>query len=364
MKRWRLLWFDFVAFLTCLRSYFGKRARLLFSRFEITKSAFAQKLYQGRGRLSRPFSHFGFATLVALGIVLAPVLAQNFPGIGADLFGGENFVVVLSATDGLAELTTNISEKPRAEIMEYSVQSGDTISGIAQKFGVSLDTIRWANNLASIQSIKPGQILKILPVSGIAHQVKRGDTVYSLAKHYSTEAQGIADFPFNSFANDETFELAVGQILIIPDGVMPKVAPWAPGAYIAQKTPDAGTVTATGQFVWPASGALAQLYRWYHKGIDIANKLAPETLAADAGRVVMAGWPDNVGYGNRVLIDHGNGLQTLYGHLAKIFVSAGQTVNRGDKIGQMGTTGRSTGIHLHFEIRKNGAALDPLSFLK
>ncbi len=109
---------------------------------------------------------------------------------------------------------------------------------------------------------------------------------------------------------------------------------------------------------------MSQLFSWYHKGIDISNKSAPPILAADSGKVVVAGWPDNIGYGNRVLIDHGNGFATLYGHLAKIYVAAGQTVNRGDQIGQMGSTGRSTGTHLHFEIRKGEAAIDPLGYLK
>jgi len=142
------------------------------------------------------------------------------------------------------------------------------------------------------------------------------------------------------------------------------VVPWSAGAYIARKTPDAGTISAIGQFIWPASGKLSQLYRWYHKGLDISNKSAPPILAADAGKVVLAGWPDSIGYGNRVIIDHGNGFQTLYAHLSRIYVVAGQTVNRGDQVGQMGSTGRSTGVHLHIEIRKNGVALDPLGYLK
>ena len=365
-KKWRLFAADFRLFLSVLKNYSGKRLKAAFSHFEVKKSAFAQKLYEGRGRLSRPFSHLGFVTLVAMGIVLAPLLAQSFPGISQGILGEENSLV-LSAADGpngFLETATAISEKPRAEVIDYIVQPGDTLSGIAQKFDISLDTLRWANDLKSLNSLKPGQTLKILPLTGVAHKVKRGETVYSIAKYYSTDPQGIVDFPFNSFTNDETFELAMGQTLIVPEGVMPKEVPWAPGAYIARKTPDAGVVSATGQFIWPASGVLAQVFRWYHKGMDIANKLAPEILAADSGKVVIAGWPDNVGYGNRVLIDHGNGFQTLYGHMARIFVGAGQTVKRGDKLGVMGSTGRSTGVHLHFEVRKNGAALDPLSFLK
>lgn len=363
---------EFREFLVAWRNYLEVRGRQAFHRFEARKSWFAEKLYQRRGRLARPFSHFGMASLVALGIVLAPVLAQSFPGIaqseeeargGAVLPAGGQ--AVLSAFDiGKLDTATIISEKPRAEIIEYEVKLGDTISGIASKFGISIDTIRWANDLKSIEAIKPGQKLKILPVTGLAHKVKRGETIHSIAKHYLTEPQGVVDFPFNSFTNDETFELAVGQVLIVPDGVIPKVQPWAPGAYIAQKTPDAGTVSPTGKFIWPTSGTLSQLFRWYHRGIDISNKAAPPILAADSGKVVIAGWPDGIGYGNRVLIDHGNGSSTLYAHLSKIYVTAGQTVKRGDQIGQMGSTGRSSGVHLHFEIRQNGVAVDPVGYLK
>ena len=105
-------------------------------------------------------------------------------------------------------------------------------------------------------------------------------------------------------------------------------------------------------------------FYWYHKGIDIANKAAPDVLAADSGKVVIAGWPDGYGYGNRVLIDHGNGYRTLYAHLSRIYVIPGQTVTRGSAIGKMGSTGRSTGVHLHFEVIKGGSYLSPLSMLK
>lgn len=303
------------------------------------------------------------AVLVGLGMTLAPLIAssgfsqsawQETPPPSA----------VLSAATINEETSTIISEKTRAEIINYTIQSGDTVSSIAQKFGISIDTIRWANDLKSISAIKPGQTLKILPVTGVAHKVAKGETIYSIAKYYSSDTEAIVDFPFNTFVNDETFALAVGQLLIVPDGVKPKETPWAAGAYIARKTPDAGVVSATGIFVWPASGLISQGFRWYHQAIDIANRAAPPILAADSGKVVVAGWPDGQGYGNRVIIDHGNGFKTLYAHLAKIYVVPGQTVKRGDQIGQMGSTGRSTGTHLDFRIYKNGATVDPLSYLK
>ena len=345
-------------FLISFFLYIRKRFYQLFSHFENFKCSLAGLLYKQRGRWARPFEHFSYAGLVILAVLLAPVIAQSYSdrthGLGS-------IPLVLGVT---TEAATSISEKPRGEIITYRVQPGDTVSNIAQKFGISTDTIRWANNLESIKSIKAGQELKILPLNGIAHKVQRGETVWSVAKKYSVGSQGIVDFPFNTFVNDENFTLAVGQILIVPDGVMLDVKPWQPSVYIAQETPDAGTVTAVGSFVWPTGGRITQGYHWYHKAIDIANKSAPGILAADSGKVVSAGWPNGWGYGNHLIIDHGNGFQTLYAHLSKIYVKVGQTVNSGDSIGQMGSTGRSTGIHLHFEVIKNGVKVNPLNYLK
>lgn len=333
-----------------------------FKHFEKGKSAVAGKLYEGRGKFVRPFLHSGMGGLAVLGILLAPIIGNSLSNRSFAQIPSPS-AVLSSATEADQETSTFISDKPRAEIIEYKVGAGDTISGIAQKFGVSVDTIRWANSLETNSAIKPGQTIKVPPVTGVIHQVKKGDTVYSIAKNYQTDAQGIVDYPFNTFTNDETFALAVGQILIIPDGVVPQPQ-ITPRQYLAQKTPNAGTVVASGIFVWPTSGVISQQFRWYHRAIDIANKAGTSILAADAGTVIVAGWPDNVGYGNRVMIDHGNGFVTLYGHLASISVAAGQTVKRGDAIGTIGSTGRSTGPHLHFEIRASDKTQDPLTYLK
>jgi len=353
-----------------------------FSRFENVKSLAVVKMYQQRGKYAQLFVHGGVAMVMSLGVALGPSLvieeaeAQNMisNGVGgAVVIGGdqrevESKILGTMTDSAYVQPLTEVSDKPRAEELEYSVQSGDTLSTIGEKFGVSLDTLRWSNpkKIKSVKTtIKEGEILIIPPVTGVMHKVKSGETVYSIAKKYDISAQGIVDFPFNEFTNDETFALAVGQILVVPDGVVPDVQPWSPTSGLARVlTPDAGVVSATGSWIWPASGRITQRYLAWHKGIDIANKSGGAILAADSGRVVVAGWVDNVGYGNRVMVDHGNGYQTLYAHMSKISVRVGQSVKRGDVLGTMGSTGRSTGTHLHFEIRTSRGNINPFSVLK
>jgi len=352
---------DLWQFLCCWGRYFRYRGRQLFLLFEQSKSNLATRLYQQRGRWARPFIHSGMAFLVVTGVTLGPTLIEekfSNPWIEES----PAYSIFSPARAEETETSTLVTIKPRAEIIEYQVQSGDTISTIAEKFGVSVDTIRWENDLKSVKDIKPGQILRILPVSGIRHKVKPGDTIYSIAKKYQADPQAIVDWPYNSFANDETFALAVGQDLIIPDGVKPKETPTAPRPTYYAQVPGAGA--GTGQFVWPTSGRISQGFAWYHKAIDIANKDAPDILAADGGTVVIAGWVAPTAYGNHVVIDHGNGFATLYAHMSQIYVGVGQKVAKGQTIGKMGSTGRSTGTHLHFEIRQNGVAQNPLNFLK
>lgn len=355
---------DIWQFLCCLGSYFRKKAVKSFHSFENSKSKLAVVLYRQRGRYGRPFIHSGMMLLIVIGVTLGPVLIkENFPGLSDSSWQQIEPPIVLSATKGEVETSTLESIKPRSETVEYTVKTGDTVSSIAEKFGVSIDTVRWENNLKSIKDIRPGNELKILPVTGVAHKIQHGETIYSVARKYQVDPQVIVNWPYNSFANDETFALAVGQQLIIPDGIMPKEKPTVPRPYYAQ-VPAAGTIAGTGQFVWPAGGRITQRFVWYHPGIDIANNGAPGILAADSGTVVTVGWPSPWSYGNRVVIDHGNGFVTLYAHLSAIYVSSGQGVSRGQAIGRMGSSGRSSGIHLHFEIRLNGGKISPLSYLK
>jgi len=227
-----------------------------------------------------------------------------------------------------------------------------------EKFGVSTDSIKWQNNLTS-DTIVIGAPLKIPPVTGIVHKVKQGETVYSIAKKYQTDAQKIVNFPFNDFIDLDTFALAVGQNVMVPDGVPPEEKPVLiapPIQYFAGE--------GTGQFSWPTSGAITQYPVWYHMAVDIANRDAPNIIAADTGTVVLVE-KQKYGYGWHVIVDHNNGYQTLYAHMQRINVDLGQKVTKGATvIGRMGSTGRSTGTHLHFEIRFKGRALNPLAILK
>lgn len=366
---------EFKEFAGVLAHYLSRRLSHWFNAFELVKGLAVDRMYRQRGKYAGVFIHLGVVFLGFFGLTLGPSLVAGANDdqaklgsafhFGSGMGGSADLGQVLGESNSTSPVTVE-SDKPRAEVVEYTVQQGDTLSTIAEKFGVNVDSIRWLNdNITSINSIKPGSTLKIPPVSGIVHTVKSGETIYSIAKKYEADAQSIVDFPFNTFTNDETFALAIGQKVIVPDGVMPREAQWSPSAAVARRlTPDAGAVSATGSWIWPAAGTITQPWRPWHHAIDIANSAGGNILAADAGRVVVAGWPDNWGYGNRIVIDHGNGYQTLYAHLSRFAVVVNQTIKRGDVIGQMGSTGRSTGTHLHFEIRLNGRGLNPLEFLK
>lgn len=360
-KKSKQLLADFKRFCMELLVFVYSFVHFRFSQAEQVKNIFAKNLYRQRGKLARRLMHSGMAGITAFGAMIAPIIVDELPD-ATDPWSLPIAPSVLSAST--YNPSTDFSDEGvRDKIIKYTVAEGDTVSTIAEKFNISTDTIRWQNDLPSKDSIKVGQELEILPITGVSHKVVKGDTVYSIAKKYDVDPQEIVNFPFNTFMNDETFELAIGQQVIVPNGIRKSEVLWSPVARVKQTTPDAGTVVASGQFVWPTSGTITQNFAWYHKGLDIANRAAPTVLAADSGTVITSGWT-NVGYGYHVIIDHGNGYRTLYAHMQKLYVVVGQTVARGNAIGQMGSTGRSTGTHLHFEVSKNGVHLNPLSVLR
>jgi murein DD-endopeptidase MepM/ murein hydrolase activator NlpD len=338
--------------------YSHKRIIIAAVYFEKGKDILVDLLLVKRGRYSKHFLNISFIFLVAGAIVGGPAIAEYYPTVRRNSFISDDYSTVLSSlSEDDLTTTTVVSDKPRFEIIDYEVVKGDTLASIADKFGISVDTIKWANSLKT-EKLIPGQMLRIPPVTGIVHKVTPGDTIYSLAKKYKSDAQKIVNFPANDFADLETFALNIGQILFIPDGVMPEAAP----VYIAQKVPQI-IPGAGGKYMWPATGLITQYPVSYHNALDIANNTAPPIAAGDAGTVAYAGCI-RYGYGCHVIINHPDGYQTLYAHLSQYNIEAGDKVVRGQVIGKMGSTGRSSGIHVHFEVRKNGVLLNPLSFLK
>ncbi len=233
-----------------------------------------------------------------------------------------------------------------SQISVYIVSEGDTLSGIAEMFNVSVNTIAWANNIKG-RIIRPGQELVILPVTGIQHTVEKGETLASIAKKYSGDAAEIAHF--NELAAEVA--LAVGTTITIPDG---EIAPPAK-ALGGGTSPARGGTSISGYYGWPLDGGVITQGIHGYNAVDIGARTGTNVVASAAGTVIIAvegGW--NGGYGSYVVIQHDNGTQTLYSHESRVLVSRGDRVSRGDVIGKVGSTGKSPGPHVHFEVR--GAA--------
>ncbi len=247
---------------------------------------------------------------------------------------------------------------PVDQVSVYVVRAGDTISQIADMFEVTPNTIIWANDLKKGQKLTAGQVLVILPVSGVKHTVAKGQTLKSLAKTYKVEVDDIASF--NGLSDDA--RLAVGDELIIPDGVLSTSAPATPskssaGSSSGSVGPYLGTgpmvSNPDGYFINPVPGLTRRsqgLHGNGNRGVDLAAPIGTPIYASASGTVLLARNGYNGGYGNMVIIQHPNGTKTLYAHMSKLGTSGGAQVSQGELIGYVGSTGRSTGPHLHFEV--------------
>lgn len=243
----------------------------------------------------------------------------------------------------------NIQTRPDAGFIHvYVVREGDTLSQISAMFGVSTNTIIWANDIKG-RTIRTGQQLVILPMTGVRHQVQKGDTIESLAKKYYADASEI--IRFNNISLSES--LSVGDIVDIPDGEI-RHAPQTQTARAGQRltTVENNNSLATGYYLRPINGGVRTQGIHGYNAVDLAAPIGTPILASAPGLVTVSrtgGW--NFGYGNYIVINHPNGSQTLYAHNSQNIVSVGQEVVRGQVIGYVGSTGRSTGPHVHFEIR-------------
>ncbi len=349
--------------------YYSRRKVVRFSvRFEKGKNYLVKFFMMKRGRYNRPFLHLATMGVLSVGILIAPFLADTYPIFAAKspVFAQQPASQSASTIEvGQDVFETELSQKPRDKVIIYSVEKGDTVETIAKKFGISTDTINWANDIDNADILSIGQELKILPVSGVVHKVAPGETIYSIAEKYNTSAQGIVDFPFNTFADPETFAMVAGQIVIVPGGAPPSEQP----TYVRKPVYVAtGGIAPVGSNGWyfPVEGSISQYASWYHMALDVAGPVGTPVYAAHSGTVeqVIVGVWDG-GYGNSVWVNDGDGIKTHYAHLSGTNVSAGQNVVGGQTIvGFRGNTGRSTGSHTHFEIQVNGVLVNPLNYVR
>jgi len=233
------------------------------------------------------------------------------------------------------------------QISIYVVREGDSLSQIASMFNVSVNTIIWSNDIARGSKIVPGQTLVILPISGVKYEVKKGDTVKSIAKKLNGDANEI--IKFNDLPADG--QLAEGQTLIVPNG---EIAPVLAAKSDLKSSPVRGAngPSYAGYYIRPIVGGRKSQGLHGYNGVDLADYCGTAVMASASGDVIInreGGW--NGGYGNYAVISHSNGTQTLYSHLLSSIVSAGWHVVQGQVIGYIGSTGKSTGCHLHFEVR-------------
>jgi LysM repeat protein len=302
---------------------------------------------------------------------------ENVSQPNVDLFGG---------VPRLAQAHTTIPSRPRQEVTKYTVLDGDTVFGIAEKFGLEPRTILWGNYyvlLDNPHSLKAGQELNILPVNGTYHEWQQGEGLNGVAKYYGVTPEDIINYPANNLdagtiGDFATPNIPPGTWLIVPNGRREFIS-WSAPLGVTRENPASarvlgpgacdpvsGGAVGFGTFIWPANKHFLSGFDYSpntnHWGIDISGNEGEGVYATDAGVVVYAGW-NNYGYGNMVMVDHGNNFQSLYAHLSAFNVGCGQSVGQGDVIGAIGSTGNSSGSHLHFEIRAISSFVNPWDVL-
>lgn len=253
--------------------------------------------------------------------------------------------VALEPINNSSEIFVEKGKSGTGQISVYTVRKGDTLSEIADIHGVSVNTILWANDIKRTSSIREGQELVILPISGVRHVVKSGDTLSSLAKKYKADIDGIISY--NSLSNNT--KIKSGDIIIIPDGVVSASPTSSSNASVARVS---SYPSYSGYFIRPIVGGKKSQGIHGHNGVDLASPVGTPIIASASGKVIISrsgGY--NGGYGTYVVVSHDNGTQTLYAHMNANNVSVGQSVVQGQVIGSIGMTGKTTGPHLHFEVR-------------
>ncbi len=286
-----------------------------------------------------------------------------------------------------ADIHTNVPDRPRQEIVTYTVQAGDTVSGIADRYGLQPKTV-FAANFTLLQddphNLQPGQELKILPLDGVLWEWTGGISFGQWADYFKVKPEDIINYAANNLdpaavGDPANANIKIGTYLIVPGGVYQYHAPGQMPLGITRSNPASAQVGGAGScapvsggavgygtFVYPTARHYLSGFDYStktnHLGIDLAAEQGDPIYAADGGVVVYAG-ANSYGYGNMIMIDHGTGFQTLYAHLSAIFVSCGNNVSQGETIGSAGATGHASGAHLHFEVRTATAVINPWDVL-
>lgn len=259
---------------------------------------------------------------------------------------------------------------PSHELITYTVQANDTPIGIADQFGISPETILGGNPRLSEEAsaLQTGTVLTVLPIDGVLHDVQAGETLERIANLYLVTPEEITNYAPNNL--EFPFRLYPDTQIMVP-GAVREVFLWSAPAP-RPRTTGSGTAasnvelvaTGTGTFIWPVANRRITQHYWYgHPAIDVGSPEGMAVVASDTGTVTWAGW-NIYGYGNLVVINHGNGYETYYGHLSQINVQVGQPVYQGSVIGASGNTGRSSGPHVHFEVRYFNTLYEPLAYLR
>lgn len=335
--------------------------------------------------LSSPDEEYGLEEVAATEEVTPETSAENRLG---GVIGNSNFNTVVYGGVPNQDLSGIVAggtafSKPtllpgavvgttRTQSVEYVIEAGDSLGSIAYQFGVSVATIMWENKLSLRSVLRPGDKLVIPPITGVTHTIKKGDNLKKIATLYGAKVEDIVSF--NKLKEDGT-DLIIGEKIVIPGGVQPTSPTLATTVRTSQTTqavvrpPSSRQSPSVSGYVWPAGTHLiTQYYGLRHRAIDIAGgKIGTPIYAARAGTIVTSqcGW--NGGYGCYVVVDHGNGVKTLYAHNSRLLVSVGDEVDQGQTIALMGNTGNVrgiTGIHLHFEVRVNGVLANPLGYVR
>jgi murein DD-endopeptidase MepM/ murein hydrolase activator NlpD len=306
------------------------------------------------------------------GYLRPPVLLSGAANFAKDVTvhdtaTGSQVAVAAAQQTPEPQATPDPTAVPEPAYFTYSIQAGDTVDSIAAAYGIDPGYIIWNNpEISDPDSLIVGATMVIPSTDGLVYNVTLGDTIGGIASTYGVDVSSIVGYAPNGLTSADN--IVEGKVLLVPGAAIPAPAP-EPDVAIPAAVPeeDTSAPAASSGFIWPWYGGISQYFGEpelgsYHKGLDIEGYTGGTIVAAAAGRVVLVAW-DDYGLGYHVIIDHGDGFQTIYAHLSDIWVSQGQYVDQGEAVGALGSTGYSTGPHLHFQINYYGTPVDPLGYL-